>query len=122
MDIIRTGRIAFKKTYTPLLTYEGLPLRSDGTNEVVGNVVLLNTSRCIACGKCMKSCPMNVFTLKDNAKTPLPVDEMNCIMCGKCEKECPADAVFINETFSNGLRILFRESSCDKLQKAYWYK
>ena len=65
---------------------------------------------------------MNVFTLKDNAKTPLPVDEMNCIMCGKCEKECPADAVFINETFSNGLRILFRESSCDKLQKAYWYK
>ena len=50
------------------------------------------------------------------------LDEMNCIMCGKCEKECPADAVFINETFSNGLRILFRESSCDKLQKAYWYK
>lgn len=113
---------ALKKTYTPLLTYEGLPLRSDGINEVVGNVVLLNTSRCIACGKCMKSCPMNVFTLKDNAKTPLPVDEMNCIMCGKCEKACPADAVFINETFSNGLRILFRESSCDKLQKAYWYK
>ena len=110
----------FRKTYSSSSTYEDLPLRSDGINKVVGNIVLLNTSVCIACGKCMKSCSMNVFTIKENTQTPLPVNEKNCIMCGKCEKECPADAVFINETFANGLRILFRESSCDKLQKAYW--
>lgn len=112
----------FKKAYSSASTYEGLPLRSDGVKNVVGNIVLLNTSICIACGRCTKSCPMNVFTIKHNANTPLPVGEANCIMCGKCEKECPTDAIFINETFGNGLRILFRESSCDKLQKAYWRK
>lgn len=112
----------FKKAYFSSSTYEGLPLRSDGVNNVVGNIVLLNTSTCIACGQCTKNCPMNVFSIKHTANTPLPADETNCIMCGKCEKECPADAIFINETFGNGLRILFRESACDKLQKAYWRK
>lgn len=112
----------FKKAYSQLSACEDLPLRSDGIHTIVGNTVLLNTSTCIACGKCSKNCPMNVFTIKDDAKTPLPVSEKNCIMCGKCEKGCPVDAVFVNETFSNGLRILFRESSCDKLQKAYWCK
>ena len=112
----------FKNAHSTLSTYEGLPLRSDITNNVVGNIVLLNTSICIGCGKCIKNCPMNVFTIRDNSKTPLPLGEKNCIMCGKCEKECPADAVFIYETFVNGLRILFRESSCDKLQKSYWCK
>lgn len=109
----------FKKACSPSSTYEGLPFRSDGVKKVVGNIVLLNTSSCIACGRCMKNCPMNVFTLKPTANAPLPADETNCIMCGKCEKECPRDAIFIHETFGNGLRILFRESSCDKLQKAY---
>lgn len=112
----------FKKAYSSSSTYEGLPLRSDGIQHVVGNRVLLNTSICIACGQCIKNCPMNVFTIKQHVNTPLPVDETNCILCGKCEKECPADAIFVNETFGNGLRILFRESSCDKLQKAYWRK
>lgn len=42
---------------------------------------------------------MNVFAIKNNVKTPLPINEKNCIMCGKYEKECPADAVFIYETF-----------------------
>lgn len=112
----------FKKAHSASSTYEGLPLRSDITNNVVGNIVLLNTSICIGCGKCLRNCPMNVFTIKNNARTPLPINEKNCIMCGKCEKECPADAVFIYETFGNGLRILLRELSCDKLQKAYWFK
>lgn len=111
----------FKKAHSPTATCAGLPLRTDGVEHVVGNRVLLNTSVCIGCGRCMGSCPMNVFT-KDDANTPLPTGEANCIMCGKCEKTCPADAVHIDETFRNGLRILFRESTSDKLQRAYLRK
>lgn len=112
----------FKHLHSLLSTFKDLPLRTDGINNVVGNIVLLNTSACIACGKCVRNCPMNVFSMEENVKTPLPLGEQDCIMCGKCEKDCSDNAVFINETFSNGLRILFRESFSDKLQKAYWKK
>lgn len=112
--------INIKKTCVSLSRFERLSLRNDGANNIVGDIVLLNTTTCIMCGKCIKNCPLNVFTKKDDINAILPTGEMNCIMCGKCEKQCPADAIFINESFRNGLRILLRESSCDKLQKAYW--
>ena len=113
----------FKRSYIPSASSNGLDIRSDGINDVVGNIVSLNMTICTACGKCVKGCPLSVFTIREsNKKTAIPEGEMNCIMCGKCEKSCPIDAIFINESFFNGLRILIRESSCDKLQKAYWSK
>lgn len=110
----------FRKTYAVSSDFEGLNFRTDGINKVVGNIVLLNIKSCVSCGKCVKNCPLKVFSVDENKKVILPLGEMNCIMCGKCEKNCPSDAIFINESFRNGLRILFRESTCDKLQTAYW--
>lgn len=112
----------FRKKYAVSSDIEGLNLRTDGINKVIGNIVLLNMTSCISCGKCVKNCPLNVFSTDENKKIILPTGEMDCIMCGKCEKDCPSDAIFINESFRNGLRILFREVSCDKLQTAYWSK
>lgn len=111
-----------KKLYPVVAEHEGLPMRKNGVNEVVGNIVGLNTTSCIRCGKCVKTCQLNVFetTEGDTAKEILPVGEMNCIMCENCEKACPTDSIFINESFRNGLRILVRDSSSDKLQSAYW--
>lgn len=100
---------------------EGFPVRTDGNSKVLGNTVLLNTTVCIKCGKCKKVCPLNVFDFSKN-KLMLPYGEMNCIMCSLCEKTCPVDAIYINESFRNGLRILVRESSSDNLQTAYWSK
>ncbi len=110
----------FKEQSSAPSSYEGLKLSTDGVNKVVGNIVSLNMTTCTTCGKCVRSCPLNVFSVNDDKV--IPTGEMNCIMCGKCEKGCPTDAIFINESFRNGLRILVRESTCDKLQKAYWLK
>lgn len=113
--------VDFRRSYLATTSVEGLDFRTDGINRVVGNIVTVNTTTCTVCGKCIRNCPLHVLTVQDgDSKIILPLGEMNCIMCGQCEKECPVDAIFINESFRNGLRILIRESSSDKLQKAYW--
>lgn len=95
----------------------GIPIRLKGAESIAGNkVVFLNTSTCVSCGKCVKVCPMHIFVLKDRA---LPVDEGNCIQCRLCADNCPTSSIFIKESFLNGLRIAFRESFSDKLQKSY---
>ena len=50
-------------------------------------------SMCIDCGKCNKSCPMELDVRKE-------IGGMECIACGDCQKACPKDR--ISRTF--GLR------------------
>lgn len=95
----------------------GVAIRTKDAETIVGDkVVFLNTSTCIACGKCIKVCPMNIFGLEDNV---LPMNEDNCIQCRLCADKCPTSSIFIKESFLNGLRIAFRESFSDKLQESY---
>jgi len=46
----------------------------------------LDYESCIACGKCVRVCPMQVDVLKD-------INGAECIRCGKCARECPAGAI-----------------------------
>lgn len=91
------------------------------SNKIAGRIALLNITTCIHCMKCIQSCPMHVFEIKEyeNSKTILPIGERNCIQCQKCAVNCPSDSIYINETFMNGLRIAVREIVSDKLQRAY---
>lgn len=102
----------------PVVEYlNGVAIRTKDAETIVGDkVVFLNTSTCIACGKCIKVCPMNIFALEDKV---LPMNEDNCIQCRLCADKCPTSSIFIKESFLNGLRIAFRESFSDKLQKSY---
>ena len=51
----------FRKYVTVSKSYKGLPVRIEGAAEVIGDIVMINNSECISCGKCIKSCPLNVF-------------------------------------------------------------
>ena len=45
---------------------------------------------CIACGKCVKECPVQAIALKDNIAI---IDYKKCINCGKCINVCPTKAI-----------------------------
>jgi len=50
---------------------------------------------CVACGCCMKVCPMNAIRIYRGLYAQ--VDESKCVGCGKCAKECPATVIEIRE-------------------------
>lgn len=77
--------------------------------------VYLNAATCIACGKCVKSCPVKVFEM--NGKVVAPTGARHCLMCGTCERSCPADSISVKNSVNQGFRTLFGES---KLGKIYW--
>ena len=45
----------------------------------------LDKEKCIGCGKCEQSCPMQVKCTKD-------INTAECIRCGKCKAACPVHA------------------------------
>lgn len=46
----------------------------------------LDCSTCISCGKCAKTCPMDVDFTKDTG-------HIECIRCGKCKEVCPTESI-----------------------------
>lgn len=50
---------------------------------------------CVACGCCVKVCPMNAISIAWGVTAQ--VDMTKCIGCGKCAKECPASVIEIKE-------------------------
>jgi ferredoxin len=53
------------------------------------NVIELDASKCIVCGKCVKRCHFEVF-LKEGK---ILVDEAKCVGCGICVQSCPTGAL-----------------------------
>jgi len=41
---------------------------------------------CIACGRCVKVCPLGAITMDNNLAV---IDYSKCDNCGKCIEECP---------------------------------
>ena len=55
----------------------------------------LDKDKCIGCGKCEQSCPMQVKCTKD-------INTAECIRCGKCKAACPVHA--IDSTFGFNIK------------------
>ena len=49
----------------------------------------VNSHKCVSCGKCSKTCKMDVDITKNNAHT-------ECIRCGECVKVCPTKAISVH--------------------------
>lgn len=57
-------------------------------------IELVSESRCIACDKCVKVCPTNVFDSVPGA-APRIARQSDCQTCFLCEAYCPTDALFV---------------------------
>ncbi|MET7802489.1 ferredoxin family protein [Streptomyces decoyicus] len=57
-------------------------------------IELVSAERCIACDKCIRVCPTNVF---DRGEDGIPVlaRHGDCQTCFQCEANCPADALYV---------------------------
>ena len=53
----------------------------------------VDKSRCVACGACVKACPIGAVTVWKGRHAV--IDENLCIGCGKCENVCPAGSIEI---------------------------
>ena len=63
----------------------------------------VDESKCVSCGKCARTCPMDV----DVTKTP---NHSECIRCGKCVTACPTEAVRFRYAFGGS-------GACSKLSQ-----
>ncbi|MFH1440984.1 MAG: DUF362 domain-containing protein [Candidatus Omnitrophota bacterium] len=50
-------------------------------------------NKCTACGCCIKICPVNAISFKNNKAF---IDQKVCIGCGECLCACKFDAIYIN--------------------------
>ena len=65
-------------------------LNSYGLWPASAYIVEMDSSKCVACGRCVGRCRMNVFT-KENRKIYLDAD--HCVGCGLCVNTCPVQAL-----------------------------
>lgn len=53
----------------------------------------VDAEKCIRCGICASTCPLNVVEVRKDADPPVVVDWYYCKGCGLCAYECPKDAI-----------------------------
>jgi len=65
-----------------------------GPRQSRGFSVVINTSLCRACGRCLKACPYHAVGIKPNGNHGFTaeVDEALCKGCGNCISVCPSNA------------------------------
>lgn len=54
-------------------------------------VALVEDRRCVACGSCVKVCPLGAVRVWRGVVAL--VDKGRCVGCGTCVRECPAGAL-----------------------------
>jgi heterodisulfide reductase subunit C len=76
---------------------------------VEGNVVP-DPARCVQCGICSYSCPINI-DVRRHAWEGVPVVDSRCLTCGECVARCPRGVLQFERTNLFGPRRLFLTES-----------
>ena len=69
--------------------------------HLAGRILWVNPafdpSRCVACGQCVKACPMKALTIPAGQKIP-HLDRHACIGCACCHEICPRGAIYMTQS------------------------
>jgi pyruvate formate lyase activating enzyme len=63
----------------------------EGINSAIS--IWHDKSLCIACGKCVQSCPNSALKLEQNAETYINIERTLCTISGDCVNICPTGAI-----------------------------
>lgn len=55
----------------------------------------INEEKCIGCGTCVETCPMDVFRMEKDTKKSAITYQEDCQICHLCRIYCPVDAITI---------------------------
>ena len=58
--------------------------------------VVVDSSRCVGCGRCFGACPTGVFAWGSDGRTVTAVSPDACRLCGRCLQVCSPQAITIN--------------------------
>lgn len=64
---------------------------------LVAGQVVPETSRCVQCGICSYSCPINI-DVRRHAWEGVPVKDSHCLTCGECVARCPRGVLRFERT------------------------
>ncbi len=67
-------------------------------------IELVLADRCIACDKCVRVCPTDVFDAVPDAP-PVIARQSDCQTCFLCELYCPVDALFVDPDCRNPVAV-----------------
>mgnify|MGYP000388123215 FL=1 len=65
---------------------------------VADNHVKNDIGKCLFCGKCEKTCPVDAITI-DRRNRTWTIDRNKCITCGACALDCPAKCLSLADTW-----------------------
>lgn len=79
-----------------------------GAIKIENGIAVVNPELCVACGKCVATCPKHIIDMvplkkkvkvqcssKDAGKAVMQVCSAGCIACKICEKNCKFDAIHV---------------------------
>ena len=65
---------------------------SSGSATTTTARVVVDSSSCIACGRCLQVCPKSVFAWNGDGRATAESPD-SCILCRRCVEVCPASAI-----------------------------
>lgn len=112
-----------KEFFTPGITVT-YPYKKREQPERMRGMLVNDASLCMACGRCIKICPVDCLTMeyegkgKDRRPTLFEIDYIKCCWCALCTEVCPVDSLYMSndiETVFTDRKMMIRDFCKDPI-------
>lgn len=68
----------------------------------------ISEEKCIGCGTCVQSCPMDVIRLDTARRKAYVAYLYECMCCASCEVDCPTGAIYVSPHKEDYIMVSWR--------------